>query len=1078
MSGDYSRFTYDAHRRFIAVLTQQGRVQLDSDANEQPDILRERTRLLSLDTGGELWVPWSVTPNAFLVGPPGGAPPDFSLGEGRLYVDGRLAEIFPGEGVTYLKQPFLPDPPPYNPAADTIVYLDLWEREVTWAEDPRLLDVALGGVDTATRIQQVWQVKLAAPPGAAACGVDLDAMFPPSAGRLTTSAVAPPAPDDPCILPPNSGYRGIENRLYRVEIQVAGPLGSALFKWSRDDASIVSRVTAIVVAGGQSMVTVNRIGRDQTLRFRIGDWVTLTDDYRELNGEAGQMARVVAIDEANRVVTLDRAVPTAGRPFGPTAADIASRNTRLQRWDELAPLNALDGDGLMTTTAGPIELEDGVQVSFSTDPAGGNFHVGDYWVFAARTADASVEILNAAPPRGIIHHYAQLAAIPAGGAPTDCRPKPDSRKGCCTFVVAPGESIQDAIDKLPDAGGCICLKAELHVIDRPLLIRRDNVTIHGESQGAIVYNRSGTTLLAVTGAHSTRVHDIVFRQGEKPTGEPIIYLERTQATGIHDCSLIAMSPQRSLGMNIVASERVAIDALQVQGTMIGIWINEGSRDVAIADSEFELPGAKTSQGWSIAVLGMHCRGFVTVEGCLVDQATSGIVINDEPAALPHSIAEFSRAFGNRISLAPARGNNRSFGIDMAPPGAMVADNVVVHPGGNVTGIRLAGDGSGASGNLVRSLATKLGPELAIALGEDIAGKFLPVEWAVVTGNIAEGIQNGIAVSHVSRAEVIGNIIGRGIEQSGGGITLLASSDCIVADNEISGALIGIAASGGIRNCMTGNVLLNGKFGILFLGEDSPVVRTNRMIAPVLGGIVGGNFAGQCEVVDNHVVNAASDRGGLGVGIALLVSAGSCRIEGNEVRDTGITPGGVSLAARALGIVALYVQQAQIDGNRVDYSDRSKRSPDAEDRALLLQGLFEWVLNTAATQIVLGSPVQIVNNIFAGCGRTALVELREASVAFGGLNPFLRFERVQYSGNDCWHVVPQQYNADGCATVWLVGRNLSVANNEVRALDRRYASYHLHGRKGPFMGNVSSGPVLGRVPADEFPTPQAAFNMTV
>jgi hypothetical protein len=257
-----------------------------------------------------------------------------------------------------------------------------------------------------------------------------------------------------------------------------------------------------------------------------------------------------------------------------------------------------------------------------------------------------------------------------------------------------------------------------------------------------------------------------------------------------------------------------------------------------------------------------------------------------------------------------------------------------------------------------------------------------------------------------------------------------------------------------------------------------VVRGNRLIAPVVAGILGGSFSGQCEVVENHVLNAASDRAGLGIGIALVVSSGGCRVEANEVRDTGITPAGASIPPRALGIVVLYVQQAQVDGNRVDYSDRFKRDPNAEDRALLMQGLFEWVLNAAGTAFVLGSPVQIVNNIFAGCGRTALIELREASLPLGGLNPFLRFERVQFSGNDCWHVVPKQYNAAACATVWLVGRNLSVGHNEVRALDRRYASYHLHGRKGPFIANVSSGPVLGRAPVDEFPTPQVAFNMTV
>ena len=37
--------------------------------------------------------------------------------------------------------------------------------------------------------------------------------------------------------------------------------------------------------------------------------------------------------------------------------------------------------------------------------------MGDYWVLAARTADASVEPLDRAPPRGIHHHYGRLAMV-------------------------------------------------------------------------------------------------------------------------------------------------------------------------------------------------------------------------------------------------------------------------------------------------------------------------------------------------------------------------------------------------------------------------------------------------------------------------------------------------------------------------------------------------------------------------------------------------------------------------------------------------------------------------------------------
>ena len=151
-------------------------------------------------------------------------------------------------------------------------------------------------------------------------------------GRLTSRAIAPPAPDDPCILPPASGYRGLENRLYRIEIHNGGALGTARFKWSRDNGSIVSAVRDIAVSGTQTTLTVNRIGRDQFLRFRVGDWVTVTDDHRELTGEPGEMALIVDIDETNRQIVLDRALPAPGqRPFGANAgADRRAAHARAE----------------------------------------------------------------------------------------------------------------------------------------------------------------------------------------------------------------------------------------------------------------------------------------------------------------------------------------------------------------------------------------------------------------------------------------------------------------------------------------------------------------------------------------------------------------------------------------------------------------------------------------------------------------------------------------------------------------------------------------------------------------------------
>ena len=51
----------------------------------------------------------------------------------------------------------------------------------------------------------------------------------------------------------------------------------------------------------------------------------------------------------------------------------------------------MDANGLLDVTAGPIDIEDGIRVSFALDPASGNFKIGDYWVCAARTAEMFAE---------------------------------------------------------------------------------------------------------------------------------------------------------------------------------------------------------------------------------------------------------------------------------------------------------------------------------------------------------------------------------------------------------------------------------------------------------------------------------------------------------------------------------------------------------------------------------------------------------------------------------------------------------------------------------------------------------------
>src|SRR5205814_989266 len=98
MKGDFTRDTFKHYKHFSRVLSQQGRVQLDADWNEQTAILLHFLRNLAADLIGQHGGP--ENDYGFRIGPIGGVANDFGIGPGRYYVDGVLCEIEPSEAVS------------------------------------------------------------------------------------------------------------------------------------------------------------------------------------------------------------------------------------------------------------------------------------------------------------------------------------------------------------------------------------------------------------------------------------------------------------------------------------------------------------------------------------------------------------------------------------------------------------------------------------------------------------------------------------------------------------------------------------------------------------------------------------------------------------------------------------------------------------------------------------------------------------------------------------------------------------------------------------------------------------------
>jgi hypothetical protein len=448
MSADYSRWPL-RDRDFAQVRLEQGRVLTDADWNEEILVTERRERLETIDGLGRAVVPIATT-DAFRITELAG--PDLSIGLGRAYLDGLLVENHGQPGpfdpivaemgatgqVLYSSQPWWRNPAPL-PAKPYVAYLKAWQRERTAVSEPELIEPALG-VDTSARFQTVWHVKaIAAPAGTTCAAADalVAAAEPSAGGRLTTGAAVVPGQPDPCRVVPGGGYTGLENQLYRVEIHQAGAVGGAAgatFKWSRDNATVTARVLSINQA--RDRIVVDSLGQDAVLAIHDGDWIEILDDDLELAGMPGELRRVAiggGVDEASRTILLTQALPAPGAAFPVDAQfrTLPERNTRVRRWDQagtilsatgavLTDLDAAGGDGSIRIPAAAVGvlLEHGIVVHFALEP-GGRFRTGDFWLFAARTADASVEHLERAAPIGIHAHYASLAVVDATAV--DCR---------------------------------------------------------------------------------------------------------------------------------------------------------------------------------------------------------------------------------------------------------------------------------------------------------------------------------------------------------------------------------------------------------------------------------------------------------------------------------------------------------------------------------------------------------------------------------------------------------------------------------------------------------------------------------
>ncbi len=433
MKGDFSRLSYHYLNNYLGVLKQQGRVELDSDWNEQSLIWSEHFRQLACSIMGDFAVPKGsneiTSDNSkalkienFSLGP--GDTIDFEIKKGIVYIGGFPLKI--EKDCTFRTQFDYPEPEIIGNSGNILVYLEAWQKTANYIDDDIIREPALGGPDTCLRLKLVGQIKalyvdeIANPKAAKEF---LDHYFPRNDISLTLK-IDQSGHQIPISFGEIDMGGGLipGNLHYRIElhrgVSAAGGFEEG-FKWSDENASVVAR---IIKAIDQSTLSVEESEVISGESFKNGDWIEIANAVTELHRQGSQMAKIAGLEHSNEglviktdtpihpiLIRLKSGVKSSGKiDFAP----------RIRRWaGYISPLN------LKTVN----DLGGGVKAIFNSSSKKMSIEPGDYWTYAVRDREYNKHYsLNNSVPTGIIKYRCPLAIInniqkKHEAAITDCR---------------------------------------------------------------------------------------------------------------------------------------------------------------------------------------------------------------------------------------------------------------------------------------------------------------------------------------------------------------------------------------------------------------------------------------------------------------------------------------------------------------------------------------------------------------------------------------------------------------------------------------------------------------------------------
>jgi hypothetical protein len=831
------------------------------------------------------------------------------------------------------------------------------------------------------------------------------------------------------VIPPTGGYRGLENRLYRVEIHDPGEAGVATFKWSRDNASIATSVTAITAL---DKLTVARVGRDNTLRFSVGDWIEITDDFLEFAQQPGLIRQIKDVDDATQLITLTAALPAGTFPTDAQGNTDLKRHTRIKRWDQkgkvtdtnnnlLVDLDAPGSKGLIPVPPHDtsIVLEDGVQITFDT-PANGIYRVGDFWCFAARTADASIEKLVEAPPRGIHHHFCRLAIVTFPNPPTDCRhlwPPPFGEAGCDCSVCVTAEShnggtltIQQAIDQVKDIGGTVCLGVGAYNLEESIVITgAKSLRIRGHGAQTVLAYPGGDSAISIEDSTGVTIEELALLTLSR--GDTV-----TPAIAIRNSSAITL--QRNALARVGIFER-ALATVGLGGVLVGVLIRENLILGAVGIGRFAVATAPKLKKQAKAVAAASEIGLLTADLAILDNtlncARSGVSFDAV------SIHAFQTRLAGNLIVGCDRAGINMLGWVFPGSGLDIRENEI-HTSG--AGIVIGTDDTRVEANHIAPTQAGEGTDgIVLTLGFDKTG----LDRCQILGNRIVGMAgNGIHVANaIVRSAMIKNNF---IEAVGaGGIVM---DDGSTADHLT------------IENNQVLNVAP-------LVNDANTAIAGVRVVRAVHGDVSGNIIIG--------VGGAAVQNPSL-AGIQVLASL-SARIAGNQVADIGPA---TNFLGEGVGIECTGTfERLDIADNNVRRNQNPPADPDRSQwLAVLVRGPADKPGPGVGTHFI-----ALEHTVFAFVGNKifALPRGREIVIVQGNLCDAYGEARVvfvggigtlTFIGNRCLFNARRAPVAEATVRAAIASSNFLEGPADVPALVLRLPE------AAPFtvLGNITSGPI--------------------